>query len=148
VFPENGEQMIVSVLLVDDHIILRKGIKSFLEATSDLHVAGEASSGEEALQLLKSLNPDVIVMDYVMPGMGGLETIRQIKQRFPGKPVIILSLYVEKAYVQAAVEAGACSYLLKEDISAHLTQAIRDAAVGVPHFSPILDKKSQVLFKS
>ena len=140
--------MALSVLLVDDHMMLRKSIRSFLETTSRLHIVGEARNGEEALELIESLNPDVIVMDYVMPGMSALETIRQIKQRFPRKEVIILSLYAEKAYVQGAMDAGACGYILKEDISTYLAKAVEDAARGVPFLSPALGKQNTALFST
>jgi NarL family two-component system response regulator LiaR len=103
-----------------------------LEAFPDLKLAGEAASGEEAIDLCAQVRPDVVLMDLLMPGMGGINAIRAIRQKQPDVQILVLTSYKEKEYVRGALEAGAVGYLLKNLSAAELAQAIRSASVGEP----------------
>jgi NarL family two-component system response regulator LiaR len=120
----------ISVLIVDDHAVVRQGVRSFLETQPDIEVVGQAGSGEEALVLAVSKNPAVILMDLVMPGMSGVEATRQIKQLLPRTQIIILTSFLDDENVLPAVRSGALSYLLKDVTGAELLEAIRKAARG------------------
>src|SRR5512140_1200761 len=107
----------IRVLVVDDHPMVRRGLTAFLEAFDALHLAGEAESGQAALELCAKLKPDVILMDMVMPDMDGATATRAIREKFPGMQVIALTSFGDEALVKGALEAGAIGYLLK-DVSA------------------------------
>jgi two-component system, NarL family, response regulator LiaR len=124
------------VLVVDDHAVVRGGLRLFLLAFDDLELVGDASSGEKALALCADLQPDVVLMDLVMPGMGGVEAIRLMRQRHPQVQVIALTSFPEDELVQAALRAGAISYLLKTISAGDLAAAIRAAAAGQPTLAP------------
>jgi two-component system, NarL family, response regulator LiaR len=126
----------IRVLIVDDHAVVRGGLRLFLLAFDDLALVGEANSGEKALAQCAELRPDVILMDLVMPGMGGVEAIRLLRQRQPQVQVIALTSFPEEELVQAALQAGAISYLLKTISAADLAAAIRAAAAGQPTLAP------------
>src|SRR5215469_16489723 len=104
----------ITLLIVDDHQLVRWGIRTFLATQSDISVLGEAASGEEALQLAAELQPQVVFMDLRMPGMGGVEAIRQIHQRWPEMAVVVLTTYNEDDLMIQGLQAGACGYLLKD----------------------------------
>ena len=120
----------LSLLIVDDHQLVRWGIRTFLATQPDISVLGEAASGEEALQLAAELQPQVVLMDLRMPGMGGVEAIRQIHQRWPQMAVVVLTTYNEDDLMIQGLQAGACGYLLKDCSLETLVQAIRAAARG------------------
>jgi two-component system, NarL family, response regulator YdfI len=120
----------LSLLIVDDHQLVRWGIRTFLATQSDINVLGEAASGEEALQMAAELQPQVVLMDLRMPGMGGVEAIRQIHQRWPEMAVVVLTTYNEDDLMIQGLQAGACGYLLKDCSLETLVQAIRAAARG------------------
>jgi NarL family two-component system response regulator YdfI len=120
----------LSLLIVDDHQLVRWGIRTFLTTQPDISVLGEAASGEEALQLAAELQPQVVLMDLRMPGMGGVEAIRQIHQRWPEMAVVVLTTYNEDDLMIQGLQAGACGYLLKDCSLETLVQAIRTAARG------------------
>lgn len=103
-----------SLLIVDDHEVVRNGIRSYLEKISDFHVVGEASSGEEALSMVGELIPDIVLLDLIMPGMDGIETTRRIRQISPRTKVVVLTSYHEDAHIFPALKAGAISYILKD----------------------------------
>jgi len=124
------------VLVVDDHAVVRGGLRLFLLAFDDLELVGEANSGERALAQCAEVQPDVVLMDLMMPGMGGVEAIRLIRQRFPSVQVIALTSFPEDELVQAALRAGAIGYLLKTISAGDLAQAIRAAAAGQPTLAP------------
>lgn len=130
------ERTTIRVLLVDDHDMLRRGLKSFLRAFDDLELAGEASSGEEAIKLCDELQPDVILMDLVMPGMNGVETTHTILSDHPDVKVIALTSFEEQELVQKTMQAGATGYLLKSASAGELADAIRTAYRGEPTLSP------------
>jgi two-component system, NarL family, response regulator LiaR len=118
----------ITVLMVDDHALVRQGVRAFLETQPDLTVVAEAESGEEAIRLAAELVPDVVLMDLVMPEMDGVEATRRLKQVSPRSQVIVLTSYHEDEHIFPAIRAGALSYLLK-DVSAHeLADAVRKAA--------------------
>lgn len=120
----------ITVLLVDDHAIVRDGVRSFLNAQPDLEVIGEAGSGLEAVSLAESLVPDVIVMDLIMPGMDGVEATWRVRKVSPRSQVIVLTSYHEDTHIFPAIKAGALSYLLKDVEPGELADAVRAAARG------------------
>jgi DNA-binding NarL/FixJ family response regulator len=120
----------ISVLLVDDHTLVRRGFRRILEDDADITVAGEASDGAEAVKLAAELNPKVIVMDCAMPGMNGLEATRQILGKNPRALVLMLSMHPEETLVRQALEAGARGYVLKNAVDMELGAAIRRVANG------------------
>ncbi len=120
----------ISVLLVDDHAMVRQGVKAFLVTQPDLSVIGEAGSGEEAIQLAAQFIPDVILMDLIMPGMDGVEATRRVKQVSPRSQIVVLTSYHEDEHIFPALKAGALSYILKDVSADELASAVRKAAVG------------------
>ncbi|MEW5868729.1 MAG: response regulator transcription factor [Chloroflexota bacterium] len=126
----------VRVLIADDHGMVRKGLITFLKNTPDLEVVGEARDGREAVALCERLQPDVILMDLIMPEMGGVAATRAIHQRWPQVQVIALTSFQEKELVQDALQAGAIGYLLKNISGDELSQAIRSAFSGRPTLAP------------
>jgi NarL family two-component system response regulator LiaR len=126
----------IRVLIVDDHAMLRRGLVTFLLSFDDLELVGEAANGAEALHLCEQLQPDVVLMDLVMPEMDGSTATRAIRQRHPQVQVIALTSFREEELVQGALEAGAIGYLLKNVSADELAQAIRAAHVGRPTLAP------------
>lgn len=126
----------IRVMLVDDHAMVRRGLSSFLNAYDDLELVGEASSGEEAIRLCPQLEPDVVLMDLVMPGMDGATATREIRQLCPKTRVIALTSYKEEELVHSALQAGALSYLLKDVTAEELAGAIRAAHAGRSTLAP------------
>lgn len=120
----------ISLLLTDDHAIVRQGIRAFLELQPDLMVIGEADSGENAVRMASELAPDIVLMDLVMPGIGGVEATRQVKQVSPHSQVIVLTSYHEDEYIFPALRAGALSYVLKDVGPEELADIVRKAACG------------------
>ena len=120
----------INVLLVDYHSIVRQGIRSFLETQPDLVVIGEAASGEEAIQLATELAPDVVLIDLSMPGLGGIEAIRQIKKMSPHSQIVVLTSFQEDEYIFPTLRAGALSYVMKDIQARDLADTIRQAHRG------------------
>jgi DNA-binding NarL/FixJ family response regulator len=120
----------ISVLLVDDHALVRRGFRRMLEDEEDIVVKGEASDGEEAVRLARALKPDVIVMDCALPGVNGLVATRQILEHDPKAAVLMLSMHSEDTWVRQALEAGARGYMLKNAVDLELVEAIRRVAGG------------------
>ena len=129
----------IRVLLVDDHQVVREGLRRMLDLDKDIEVVGEAVSGEDALTKADQLSPDVILMDVKMPGMGGIEAIRELKAKQSPASVIVLTLYEDKYLAQAA-EAGAVGYLLKDVSRDELIKAIRAAYQGQSPFAPAISR--------
>jgi len=123
-------------MLVDDHTMVRRGLAAFLKVFDDLQLAGEAESGEAAIQLCGDILPDVVLMDMVMPDMDGATATRAIRQQFPGVQVIALTSFKEGDLVKNALQAGAIGYLLKDLSADELAQAIRAAHAGRATLSP------------
>ncbi len=120
----------ITVLLVDDHEMVRRGVRAFLETQPDITVVGEAESGEEAVRLAAEHAPDVALMDLIMPGMDGVEATRRLTTRSPRTSVVMLTSYHDDEHVFPAIRAGALSYVLKEIGPGELADAVRKAAAG------------------
>jgi NarL family two-component system response regulator LiaR len=127
---------LIKVMLVDDHDMVRSGLEVMLETSDDLVLVGEANSGQKAIDIVGTILPDVILMDLVMPGVDGVEATRRILDKHPDVNVIALTSFKENDLVQAALEAGAISYLLKNVSINELTEAIRLAHVGKSRLAP------------
>jgi NarL family two-component system response regulator LiaR len=117
----------ITVMLIDDHRVVRQGLRDFLELQGDIEIVGEASSGEEGVQIARELLPDVVLMDLVMPGIDGVETTRRVKAASPSSRVIVLTSFADDNKVFPAIKAGAISYLLKDISPEELAHAIRAA---------------------
>ena len=130
--------MTAKVLLVDDHKIVREGLRALLEGESDLEVVGEAGDGLEAIGLVSDLRPDIVVMDISMPGLDGVEATRRIRAGEPDVKVVALSVHGEKQFVTGMLRAGASGYLLKTEAAYNLVQAIRTVRAGGRYVSPEL----------
>ncbi len=126
----------IRVLLVDDHAVVRSGLSAFLTIYDDLELAGEARDGAEAVRLCRQLQPDVVLMDLVMPEMDGATATKQIRQACPRTQVIVLTSFREDELVQGALQAGAIGYLLKNVAADELARAIRAAAAGRATLAP------------
>jgi DNA-binding NarL/FixJ family response regulator len=120
----------ITILLIDDHVIVRQGVQTLLNIHPDLRVVGEAESAEAALPLVEELVPDVVLMDLLLPGMNGVEATRQIKRISPRSQVVVLTSYAEDEHIFPALRAGALSYLLKDIRPRELAESIRKAARG------------------
>ncbi len=130
----------IKILIVDDHAVVLSGLSAFLMAIEDFELIGEASSGEEAIEKTATLQPDVLLMDLKMPGMGGLAAIRAIRQKQPKITMIALTSYLDDALLQGALQAGANGYLMKNVQSRELAQAIRSAIAGRMMIAPEVSK--------
>ena len=126
----------ITILLVDDHAIVRQGVRAFLEAHAEFTVVGEADSGSAALKLVEVYIPDVVLMDLVMPGVDGVEATRQVKTVSPRSQVVVLTSYHEDEHIFPALQAGALSYTLKDVDMEELADVIRKAALNEPWLHP------------
>jgi DNA-binding NarL/FixJ family response regulator len=131
----------IRVLLADDHTVVRQGLRALLDAEEDIEIIGEAENGRQALQLVKKLLPDVVVMDIAMPVLNGVEATRQITRYVPNVKVLVLSTYSNDEYVEQLTEAGAAGYLVKQTAANDLLKAIREAFKGNAFFSPAIAKR-------
>jgi NarL family two-component system response regulator LiaR len=131
-----GDADKIRVMLVDDHAVVRSGLSAFLTAFDDLELVGEAADGQEALALCGRVQPDVILMDLVMPRMDGATATRAIRERYPNVQIIALTSFKEDELVQGALKAGAIGYLLKNVGAEDLAKAIRAAHAGRPTLAP------------
>jgi DNA-binding NarL/FixJ family response regulator len=122
--------MAISIVLADDHHLVRQALRTLLETQADFHIVGEAGDGLEAVRLVEQTQPTVLVADLMMPGINGLEVARQVRQRVPTTAIVILSMYAHEAYVLEALRGGVLAYVLKESTSEELVHAIREAAAG------------------
>jgi len=130
----------ISVLLVDDHALVRRGFRRLLEDEPDIVVRGEASDGEEAVELAKTLHPDVVVMDCALPGVSGLVATRRILEDNKAVAVLMLSMHSEDTWVRQALEAGARGYMLKNAVDLELVTAVRRVAAGELVLDPQIDR--------
>ncbi|HSR30274.1 MAG TPA: response regulator transcription factor [Anaerolineae bacterium] len=131
-----GEEGTIRVMLVDDHALVRSGLGAFLQIHADLNLVGEAGSGAEAVRLCEQLQPDVVLMDLVMPEMDGASATRAIRCRWPKTQVIALTSFKDREWVEKAMQAGAVGYLLKDVSADELAAAIRAAQAGRPTLMP------------
>src|SRR5438309_4968817 len=120
--------MSISIVLADDHPVMRRGMRGLLECELNFSIVGVAADGLETVRLTERLRPDVLVLDLMMPGLNGLEVARLVSRRWPRTAVVILSMYSNEAYVVEALRAGAAAYVLKESGAAVLMHAVREAA--------------------
>src|SRR5712671_1056705 len=130
-----------AILLVDDHNIVRQGLRALLLAEGDLTIVAEAQTGREAVQLTAAHRPEIVVMDLAMPRLNGSEATRQILKAAPSTKVIVLSTYSDDEHLQQAIGAGAAAYLLKQTAAADLVAAIREVRKGNAYFSPAIAKR-------
>jgi DNA-binding NarL/FixJ family response regulator len=131
-----------TIVLADDHLVVRKGMRSLLEAESDFELVGEADDGLETVQLVERLTPDVVVLDLMMPGLNGIEVTRQIRKRSPHTKIVILSMHADDEYVLEALRCGANGYVLKDAGATELVGAVRDVANEKRYLSPELAERA------
>jgi two-component system response regulator NreC len=134
--------MSVTILLADDHQVVRQGLRALLEAEPDFQIIGEAGDGLETIRLVERLKPKVLILDLMMPGVNGLEVARQINQRFPDTYIVVLSMHSNEAYVLEALRNGAAGYVLKETGITDLVRAVREALAGRRYLSPPLSARA------
>ncbi len=130
------------ILLADDHVMLRQGIKKIIEASKNMVVVGEAGDGLELLDILKNITPDMVLLDISMPNLGGIEATREIKKTNPEIKILILSMHKKKEYLYHVFSAGAEGYLLKEETDTELFAAIEAVRRGDIYLSPIFSRES------
>lgn len=131
----------ITILLAEDHTIVREGFRRMLELEGDLEVVGEAQDGRQAVEMAKKLHPDVVLMDVAMPMMNGLEATRQVIKALPATKVLILSAHDDLAYITNAMESGAAGFLLKQSSAHEVYRAIREAHQVKTFFSPSISKR-------
>lgn len=131
-----------TIVLADDHHVIRKGLRSLIEEEQDLKIVGEAGNGDETMQLVKSLRPDILILDMVMPGLNGIEITRLVRQSVPTTAIVILSMYSTEGYVHKAIRAGARAYVLKQSTSDELIHAIHEVSAGRRYLSHILSERA------
>lgn len=131
----------ITVLLAEDHMIVREGLRALLKLEDDIEVIGEAEDGRQAVELTRSLHPEVVVMDIAMPLLNGLEATRQILKAAPDTKVLILSAHSDDAYVVQVIALGAAGYLIKQTAAHVLPKAIREVKKGSTFFSPAISKR-------
>jgi len=135
----------ISVLLADDHIVVREGLRMLLEAEGDIKVVGEAETGRQAVRLVQQLRPAVVVMDIAMPKLNGVEATRQILKLAPSTKVLILSAHSDDAYIEEVFALGAVGYLVKQSSGHVLAKALREAEAGHTFFSPSIAKRLRLV---
>lgn len=131
-----------TIVLADDHQVVRKGIRALLEMEQDFQVVGEAGDGLEAVHLTLRLRPDVLVLDLMMPGLNGIDVTRQVTKQAPQTRVVVLSMYAAEDYVLEALRNGASGYVLKDASISELVQAIRSVVMGRRYLSPPLAERA------
>jgi NarL family two-component system response regulator LiaR len=131
----------LTIIVADDHEVVRNGVRSYLEMTGEFQVLGEAASGEEAIRLVGEFIPDVVLIDLIMPGMDGVETIRRVKQISPRSQVVVLTSYHEDIHIFPALKAGAISYILKDVKMERLVEALHRAVQGEVTLHPLVAKR-------
>ena len=130
----------IGILLVDDHPLVRAGIRTLIEKLPEVEVTGEAADGREALRMIREHQPDIVLMDIAMPGLNGLDATARISAEFPGVLVVVLSMYTDQEYVRQAIKAGAAGYLVKGSAAAELESAITTVARGEKYFTPLASR--------
>ena len=132
----------ISIVLADDHNVVRQGLRALLESEADFRLVGEAADGLEVVPLVEKMRPDVLIVDMRMPGLNGLDVARIVKDKIPATKVVVLSMYSDEAYVVQALRNGAMAYVLKESRAADLLQAVREVMAGRRFLSPPLSERS------
>lgn len=136
----------ISIVLADDHQIVRRGLRVLLEAETDFCIVGEAANGLEAITLAERLRPSVLVIDIMMPDLNGLEATRHIKDRLPETRVVVLSMHTNEAYVFQALKNGAEGYVLKDSSETDIVQAVREVLAGRRYLSPQLSQQAIAVY--
>jgi two-component system, NarL family, response regulator NreC len=139
---EQDKSKETTIVLADDHTVVRQGLRAVLEANPSFRVIGEASEGLEATRLAERLRPDVLVLDLMMPGLSGLEVTRQVKKRSPKTHVVVLSMHRDESYVLEALKNGAAAYVLKDSSVEELVKAVIEAVAGRRYLSPPLSESA------
>jgi RNA polymerase sigma factor (sigma-70 family) len=134
--------MPVTLVLADDHTILRQGLRALLENEPDFRVLDEAADGLEALDLVSKLHPNILIVDIIMPRMNGLEVVRQVHETYPETKTIVLSMHAKEAYVMEAIKNGASAYVLKEAETGQLVKAVNEVMAGRKFLSAPLDERA------
>jgi two-component system, NarL family, response regulator NreC len=137
---EKGDTMAVTILLADDHHVMRQGLRLLLEAQGDFRIVAEAGDGLEAVKLAERLQPHVLIVDLMMPGINGLEVARQVSHHSPHTRIIVLSMYGNEAYVLEALRNGAVGYVLKDANATELLRAVHEVVAGRRYLSPPLSE--------
>jgi DNA-binding NarL/FixJ family response regulator len=137
---EMGERPI-RVLIADDHALVRQGLRALLSAKPDFEVVGEACDGREAIQMTGQFGPDLVLMDLSMPGLSGIEAIREARKRYPATKFIALTVHKSAEYARATLEAGASGYVLKDAFEAELTAAMRSVMAGHTYLTPAITQQ-------
>jgi len=135
----------IRLLLVDDHHIVRDGLRALLNSERDMEIVGEATSGRQAVAVAEQLRPDVVIMDLAMPLLNGMEATRQITSGTPTTKVIILSSYSDDPHLEQALAGGAAGYVLKQAAASELVRAVREVQAGNAYFSPAINRRMQQL---
>ncbi len=125
----------IRVLIAEDHLMVRAGIRALLEKAGDIHVLGEASNGQEAAELVEKLSPDVLIMDIMMPRLNGIQAAENIRKSNPATRILLLSMYSDQALIYQALQSGVKGYVLKSSVSDELLQAVRTVAAGNTYLS-------------
>ena len=131
----------ISIVLADDHRIVRQGVRALLEGEPDFRVLAEARDGPEAVRMVERFRPNVLLLDLVMPGMNGLEVIKVARQRFPETNIVVLTMHANEAYVLEALQAGAQGYVIKDSSFEELMHAVREVAAGRSYLGPPLSQE-------
>src|SRR5436305_1168202 len=137
----SGEREPITILIVDDHAIVRQGLRTYLDLQSDMHVVGEATDGKKAIDMVRDLLPEIVLMDLVMPGMDGVEATREITAISPSTRVIVLTSFSEDEQVFNSIKAGAQGYLMKDVLPQELARAIRTVHRGEAQLDPEIARK-------
>jgi DNA-binding NarL/FixJ family response regulator len=132
---------VTSVLVADDHGIVREGLRRLLEAETDLEISGEARDGREVLEQVEEHSPEIVVLDISMPRLGGLETLERLRSKYPDVKVILLSVHGDAPFIQSAISLGADGYVLKNGRAADIVTAIRAVTKGGSYFSPVVARE-------
>jgi DNA-binding NarL/FixJ family response regulator len=132
----------VTIVLADDHHVVRQGLRALFAGQRDFAVTGEVGDGREVAGVVERLRPHVLVLDLMMPGLNGLEVIRQVRRRTPGTRIVVLSMHADEAYVVEALRNGASAYVLKSASGTEVVKAAREAVAGRRHLSPPLSERA------
>ena len=132
----------IRIVLAEDHAMVRQGIRAILEAEADFSIVGETGDGLEAVQLVTSEAPEVFIVDLMMPGLSGLEVIRQVRRHTPQTEIVVLSMHDDEAYILEALRSGASAYVLKRCTASELKKAVREAAQGRRYLGPPLSERA------
>ena len=137
----------IRIVLADDHRLVREGIRALIESGTDAEVVGEADNGVEALQLVESLRPELLILDLTMPRMNGLQVLERVREKQPDLPVIVLSMHNDPGLIKQVLRLGARGYLLKDDLAEELNFAMKSVSLGNRYFSPSILTKMKTLEK-